>query len=449
MQRATLHLKLTTPAFLGGADQQSQAEWRAASVRGQLRWWFRAIAGAVHGGDLRAVRRLETAAFGATSRRAPLKVEIEGNPSPHRSYQRKPWQARRFANQLAELWGENTPSADTLERLRIKNADREEVPSDPIDYLAYRPIDRGRLTRSFLEPGTRVKVKLVWRPGRGAQGEQVEALLRLAFWAWLHLGGIGARSRKGFGSLCCEEIDDSLPFLDRSLLLGDSAFAKGLAEIASRVPNADSAGLPEWSYFSPQTKVYVAVESHASWKEALLHGGAWLMAFRRRYGSPHDDRVHRGMPLRGRDYAWAEHAQPSNHKSPPSCEIPDRAGFGLPLPIFFSQKEYGPTKYRPTKKVDVAAGGHVGARRASPLLLHVEREGSSEHRLVLTHLPAALAPQGGPLSLFVEVEVEERGRRWKEKQLVGSAPPTPQQLGIVSHFLQDLESKALIREVKP
>ena len=53
--------EFTTPTFLCGADQ-SLAEIRPASIRGQLRWWFRvlggtgaqeaAVFGGVHGGTV-------------------------------------------------------------------------------------------------------------------------------------------------------------------------------------------------------------------------------------------------------------------------------------------------------------------------------------------------------------------------------------------------------------
>lgn len=47
-------LEFITPAFLCGADQ-SKAELRPASIRGQLRWWFRVLGGS---------REMESALFG-------------------------------------------------------------------------------------------------------------------------------------------------------------------------------------------------------------------------------------------------------------------------------------------------------------------------------------------------------------------------------------------------
>ena len=65
-----LDLEFVTPSFLGSADQQ--AEWQAPSVRSQLRWWFRAVAGGTLEGNLERVRRLEAEVFGSIARRSAL-----------------------------------------------------------------------------------------------------------------------------------------------------------------------------------------------------------------------------------------------------------------------------------------------------------------------------------------------------------------------------------------
>lgn len=45
MKSETFHLELITPCFCGGAEPEKQAEIRAPSIRGQLRWWFRTLGG--------------------------------------------------------------------------------------------------------------------------------------------------------------------------------------------------------------------------------------------------------------------------------------------------------------------------------------------------------------------------------------------------------------------
>jgi CRISPR type III-B/RAMP module RAMP protein Cmr1 len=43
MKKARFELEFITPALLGGAEPHEWAELRAPSIRGQLRWWFRAL----------------------------------------------------------------------------------------------------------------------------------------------------------------------------------------------------------------------------------------------------------------------------------------------------------------------------------------------------------------------------------------------------------------------
>lgn len=43
MDRLTVTLKAVTPMFLGGAEPNKIAELRAPSIKGALRFWYRAI----------------------------------------------------------------------------------------------------------------------------------------------------------------------------------------------------------------------------------------------------------------------------------------------------------------------------------------------------------------------------------------------------------------------
>ena len=72
MPWTTLNLQVTTPLFNGGADPAGDAGLRApgeaglrvASVRGAMRFWFRAFAGAHTGPDLALLATLERRVFG-------------------------------------------------------------------------------------------------------------------------------------------------------------------------------------------------------------------------------------------------------------------------------------------------------------------------------------------------------------------------------------------------
>lgn len=66
MKTETFHLELLTPCFCGGAEPKEQAEIRAPSIRGQLRWWFRTLGGFKSLAPMR-VSQQEAMIFGSTA----------------------------------------------------------------------------------------------------------------------------------------------------------------------------------------------------------------------------------------------------------------------------------------------------------------------------------------------------------------------------------------------
>src|ERR1700704_1028422 len=122
MERETFQVELVTPCFLAGAE--GVTEWRAASIRGQLRWWFRAVAGGCWKGDLDRVRREEARLFGSTERKSSLQVQALGTPDSAKT----PFESSCNATTLARLWSEE--NAETVERLRIVH-DGREIKSNP------------------------------------------------------------------------------------------------------------------------------------------------------------------------------------------------------------------------------------------------------------------------------------------------------------------------------
>jgi len=201
MEHITLSLKVLTPAFLAGADQQA-VELRAASVRGLLRWWWRAG----QSGDLKTMRENEARLFGSAEYglKSPLVVKVR-------------------ATRLAVLSrGEPAPQSGFFATYR---RDGREGQADALHYLGYGPIrsltrderaeiertqeacmvSKGQpkegpvLIRPAIAPGAELEVTLGWRGGTLVE-EQVRALVEAAA-SWVTLGGIGCRSRKGYGAL--------------------------------------------------------------------------------------------------------------------------------------------------------------------------------------------------------------------------------------------------------
>ena len=412
MNRTTFNVEFVTPCFLDGA--QGSTEWRPASIRGQLRWWFRAVAGGAWRGDLERVRQEEARIFGSTDRRSPLRIAAPPGPLPIRGDF-----GRKFtAVELAKLCKDSSAES----RLKILNERGQEEGTNPVHYLGFGPVAGGRIDRSYLASGSKTKFDLQWE---AELPEKVRPVFEQALWAWLNLGGIGAKSRKGFGSVRCESNDRYCDPADRK------TFTEGVSRLLG--PARELKHQPFWTHLSSGSRVFLATEGFGSWQDAMASLGAWLIGFRRRYGYPNDSREIAGTRLANRDYEWA--APKGRH---PCQGAPDRAGFGLPIPfrrkvngeprgetVIWGLKSQGKPEER-EKEAD--------ARRASPLLLHVSRLGGA-FVPVLTYVPAAFLPAAGRLKF--------KHRRTDPLAL------TEMQRDIVSHFLNGLQSKGLITEVAP
>jgi CRISPR-associated protein Cmr1 len=178
--KLTLTLELLTPAFVGGAEPRKLDPYmplRPSSVRGVLRTWFRTAAAALMwpaedtpGAPERmvsALRELESRVFGDTEKASPIVVLPPRGGVPHR---------------YADHGG--CPDQARAPGVRYLGYGLFEDPRRPPEALVTE-----RHRELVLTIGLR-------RPIQGAS-----ELLRATVWLWVNFGGIGARSRRGFGSL--------------------------------------------------------------------------------------------------------------------------------------------------------------------------------------------------------------------------------------------------------
>ncbi|WP_158100401.1 type III-B CRISPR module RAMP protein Cmr1 [Streptomyces thermovulgaris] len=172
MPWTTLALQTTTPVFNGHDDEG--AGIRVPSLRGGMRYWFRALAGTVVGDDLRLLAALEHEVFGGTGHQSPVVLRI---PDPPRTADRA---EARF---LGVKGGEHI-------QYLLGQGLYERTPSK-------RPAHEG-LTRSFVAAETDFHLDLRFTPGTS---EAAASLALASLWLLCTYGGIGARVRKGFGGL--------------------------------------------------------------------------------------------------------------------------------------------------------------------------------------------------------------------------------------------------------
>lgn len=171
---------VVTPLFGGGPDAGENDPVtliRGSSIRGHLRFWWRATRGVAYG-DARALREREGAVWGTTARRSPVSVEV-----------------------MVSSLGRAVPCAWYDERGAIHF--HKGYPSYALfPFKGKPPKQRSSGARPEEEPklcreGVAFQLTLEY-PG------EYEAEVLPALWAWINFGGVGARTRRGCGSLWCE-----------------------------------------------------------------------------------------------------------------------------------------------------------------------------------------------------------------------------------------------------
>jgi hypothetical protein len=194
MTWTTLTMQVTTPLFNGGADAGTDdgTGVRAASIRGAMRFWFRALAGALTGPDLKLLGTLEHRIFGGIGSEgrdgasaSPLLLRIPRQPAVVR-----PAGLHSFL-----------PSSTRPLNERRRDDSRW------ILYLMGQGLaDLGNveIRRPYVAPDQEFEVKIGFRHARHEDADSraaIEALAVASLWLACTYGGLGARTRRGFGGV--------------------------------------------------------------------------------------------------------------------------------------------------------------------------------------------------------------------------------------------------------
>lgn len=195
-------LELVTPAFLAGAQQRKEdCELRPATLRGQLRWWWRTLHSAHV--DTRTLRAMEAVIWGDTNGSGGVRIKVTGSNISVQQFNK---QEISRNHRLIET--------------------RERKTTQGLYYMSYGMHERRagkEIQRYFLPPKAKWEVELIARDVRFPIDAKPQDSIKIpssvildqakaALWLLCHFGGIGAKSRKGFGSF--KDIEDSNLSLD-------------------------------------------------------------------------------------------------------------------------------------------------------------------------------------------------------------------------------------------
>ena len=348
--QSTLHYRVATPMFLGGENQQADAtQFRNASFKGALRFWWRALnwgrafkdAGQQATAALQLLHRREGDVFGLASdgkdsrqSRVQIHSELQG------AAQRQPGMALQA-----------------------------------VGYLLGQGLFHFRegVTRQYLEAGT-LTIRLSFKPGTAeADIQSVEqAAIALGL-----LGGLGSCARKGLGSLVLHKLERTgQPVREFTTVENIAAFIQALDFSAP-------AGAP-LTAFTRATRIDLSATAGKA-LDALAAIGHELQMYRS-FGQNGKVNGHRARRNFVADHDNVQAATQGTRLQ----KLPARAVFGLPHNYFFSSTK---------AKLDITTEDE--GRRASPLLVHIHPLQDGKFVAIQTLLPSVFLPPGMGLSVKV------------------------------------------------
>jgi len=403
---ASFTLKTITPVVGGGVETLEPDEVdvvRVPGIRGQLRWWWRTLYQKA-GEKADALFRREAELWGgvgvtgdddesrALRGRVRLRVDVEdaGRVAPAGTHEPK----NDGKLQAMPTWNVGQGLGYALFPLQRSQEERNHHRgSSPLPTRSVRTGLRFRLTAEVVgpEPGTTP------RPGEVAQ-------LLATIWAWVHLGGLGARTRRGFGALMAEKVELGQLEGDRGSRWRALFDYPGREGIERWLTELGRLSRPTGERVAPLVvMVGRARPNHESAHSELIQR---LFEFRQgknvgrdrggqqpgqsRWPEPHLLRL-----LRDPEGGWNEkydHAPPEEVQEIGNELGAPRAAFGLPILVQFKDRQ------------DLRANATLlppdGDRWSSPLLLRplVRRDGRCEPLAVIL---------GGPKPTQVRVDFEK------------------------------------------
>lgn len=179
MIRQTYQIDIITPCFCGGAEPEKQAEIRAPSIRGQLRWWFRVLGGFKSLAHL-PLPEQENLIFGSTAgaegTAGKLAVRVTG--------------PRLVGNVVDDEAMKANPGSDRGYLLFPLRPEKKGKPEE-------RRRDRAVLNeRAEKDSGHSFGLQFLWRDSR-----RLDVDLMALESVFANLGSLGFRSRRSMGAL--------------------------------------------------------------------------------------------------------------------------------------------------------------------------------------------------------------------------------------------------------
>jgi len=196
IEKREYNIEVVTPMFLGGSDV-NKAELRIPSFKGMIRFWWRATSGIA---DIDEMYKKESELFGNTDIKSSISLFIKDVNI-------------KISKHI--FWGK---------KYRAVRKGKTLPPLDILHYLAYGTLKyvkrQGNVVeKEYIDVGS--SFTLVIKAKKNLFSEIERALTY-----FINFGGMGAKSRNGFGSMYCRDIKFTTEILKNGELKDYTSFSQ-------------------------------------------------------------------------------------------------------------------------------------------------------------------------------------------------------------------------------
>jgi CRISPR-associated protein Cmr1 len=387
---------IVTPMFLGDAEQKA-IDIRPPSIKGALRFWWRA---------------LNWARISAEC----ADIEVDA--------------LKKLHSEEGRLFGISAGDDDGGQGIFLLNVlpskiEKSEQPFKDMDGAQLYLLGMGlgsfkggnHTLRNALVSGD-FTVRLLFRSSSEASDQQS---IRDALYAFGLLGALGSRARHGMGSISLKEWEGDARKVPQNV----QEYQAAIASLLGRLGEA----LPPYTAFSQKTRIDISAQNEDPIK--LLSKVGIEQQLYRSFGR--NNKV-QGKPAERKftnDHDLIMAATKGNRIE----AAPQRAVFGLPHNYSFSSSGW-------RAEVEYAPDGGAG-RRSSPLLLHIHGLPDGQFIAVHSLLPAQFLPKNAQMLIQPKPPKEDR-----YAYKVSSKVPVNVDWQVIHNYLNRFEQKETIYGAK-
>lgn len=373
----TYLIQVITPIFGGGVkagENDPITLIRPSSIRGHLRFWWRATRGAKFESS-EQLRQREGEIWGTTNNPSPVSIEVAvqnyGISSECARYEWNPQKSRgeggydlRWSRPF-DTRGSPLPYALFPFQGKAPESSDPKEPSKMVISASFRLIlhipNSNRM--EYFRPIYNEQRESKNLPLLFEKDNDVERDIDAALWAWLNFGGVGARSRRGCGALYCIQSDPLDEDLTPPNLHEFKVWLKGRISYYEL-----SSALRDWPTFAARVLLKEGEDPISCWENCVeimkdLRQGVGIGRDSGSRGRPGRSRWPEPESLRNLALAQKGLRTRPNNWHPPDSRIREiafpRVEFGMPIIIEIRGEDIKPT-LQPNAEHD---------RMASPLIL--------------------------------------------------------------------------------